>query len=124
MTILIGIPDKKPSIHSKNKGNTYEVKIAKEYREQLGFRTVQTCRNAGNRLLDAQKVDLVNTGIFNVQCKAQEKMGLPNHILAQMPKEGINVIHRKIDGRKSEVNETVTLSKDDFYILLKGYLKS
>jgi hypothetical protein len=79
----------------------------------LGFEDCQTARYA-SREKDDQKVDLVNTEPFNVQCKAVETGINYSRILDEMPKdENYNLILHKRARR-----ETVTMRKDDFYELL------
>ena len=97
---------------SRDKGHNYERKIRKEFQE-LGFENCQTSRYA-SREKDDQKVDLVNTRPFNIQCKAVET-GINYHdLLNEMPKDSnINCVFHK-RSRK----ETVTMSKKDFYKLI------
>lgn len=49
---------KRSAAYSKNKGNAYEVKIAKELRE-LGFNNVVTARSE-SKSVDNNKVDLID----------------------------------------------------------------
>lgn len=98
---------------NRDKGHNYERKIRTELIE-LGFENCQTSRYA-SREKDDQKVDLVNTEPFNIQCKAVEK-GINYHdLLSQLPKDGnYNLILHKRNRR-----ETVTMTKKDFYNILK-----
>lgn len=100
--------------NGRNKGNSYERKLAKEWRE-LGFET-KTSRYE-SKMLDDMKVDLTNTGFFNVQAKAVERLSPSYHeILDSMPKDNnYNVIFHKRN-RKGEV---VVMTKDDFYELVQ-----
>ena len=65
--------------------------------------------------LDAEKVDLCNTGCFNIQCKAVESGINYHNLLSEMPKgEKYNVVlHKK------QRKEIAVLSKADFYELLE-----
>jgi len=102
-------------VHAKNKGSSYERKIAKEFREKLGYRFCRTSRYA-SREKDNQKVDLVNTGIYNVQLKATERTPPYHTILEEMPKnDGVNVIIHK----RNRQTEVVVMKKEDFYELIK-----
>jgi len=101
-------------VHAKSKGNSYERKIAKEFREKLGYRSCKTSRYA-SREKDDQKVDLVNTGGYNIQCKATERTPPYHTILEEMPDDGINVIIHK----RNRQMEVVVMKKEDFYELIK-----
>jgi len=97
---------------SRTKGHNYERAIRKEMIE-LGYKDCQTARYA-SREADNNGIDLVNTGQYNIQCKAVEK-GL-NYLetLAAMPQdEKINVIFHK---RKRK--EIAIMTKEDFYKLI------
>lgn len=101
-------------INSKKKGNAYECKIAVELRD-LGFEGAVTSRYASKKR-DDEKVDLMHTEPFNVQCKAWKSA--PNlHIeLSKMPKDGnYNVIFHK----RPYKGDIVAMTKEDFYELLK-----
>jgi hypothetical protein len=99
---------------SKQKGNAYECKIAKEMRE-LGYKDCLTSRYESQRL-DDMKVDLTNTGIFYIQTKAVERGVRPHQTLDEMPKGSkINVILHK----KNRQGEVAIMKKEDFYKLIK-----
>ena len=101
--------------HSKNKGSAYERKLAKEWRE-FGFSDCKTSRFE-SKMLDDLGVDLTNTGIFNIQAKAVERLSPSYHeILASMPKDNnYNLIFHKRN-RKGDV---VVMTKEDFYDILQ-----
>lgn len=101
--------------NGRNKGNSYERKLAKEFRD-LGFLDCKTSRYE-SKMLDDLKVDLTNTGFFNVQAKSVERLSPTYHeILESMPKDtNYNVIFHKRN-RKGEV---VVMTKDDFYELVE-----
>lgn len=101
-------------INARQKGNAYERKIAQEFRE-LGYKDCSTSRLESKKR-DDMGVDLVNTGMFNIQCKAVERLGLHHTIIDKMPneKDKINLIFHKVN-RKGEV---VTMTKESFYFLL------
>ena len=99
---------------SRNKGNSYERKIAQEFRD-LGYTDCKTSRYE-SKMLDDMKVDLTNTKPYNVQLKAVEKLGILHNVLAEMPDDdNINVVFHKVS-RKGEV---VAMYKEDFYELIK-----
>lgn len=102
------------AVNSRNKGTSYERKLAKEWRE-FGFNT-KTSRYE-SKMLDDMKVDLTNTGIFNIQAKAVERLSPSYHdILDSMPKDNnYNCIFHKRN-RKGEV---VVMTKDDFYDIVQ-----
>ena len=102
------------AVNSRNKGTSYERKLAKEWRE-FGFNT-KTSRYE-SKMLDDMKVDLTNTGIFNIQAKAVERLSPSYHdILDSMPKDNnYNCIFHKRN-RKGEV---VVMTKGDFYDIVQ-----
>lgn len=102
------------AVNSRNKGHKYERDVAKEWRK-FGFDT-KTSRYS-NRELDDLKVDLVNTGIFNIQLKHVERLSPSYHeILDSMPKDNnYNCIFHKRN-RKGEV---VVMTKEDFYDIVQ-----
>lgn len=106
--------------HSKNKGSAYERKLAIEFRG-LGFEDCKTSRFE-SKMLDDLGVDLTNTGCFNVQAKAVERMTKSYHdILSSMPRDNnYNTIFHKRN-RKGEV---VVMTKEDFYEILEMLIKS
>lgn len=97
---------------ARRKGHNYERKIRQEF-IKLGYVDCNTSRYE-SKMLDDQKVDLTNTGIYNVQCKAVER-GVNYHaLLSEMPKDKkVNVVFHKKNRQ-----ETVTMSKKDFYRIL------
>jgi len=98
---------------ARNKGHNYERKIRREFIE-LGFTNCNTSRFESLKL-DAEKVDLCNTGCFNIQCKAVENGINYQKLLSEMPKdEKFNIIFHKKQGK-----EIAVLSKADFYELLE-----
>jgi len=102
------------SINSKTKGSNYERKLAKEFRD-FGFEDCKTSRFE-SKMLDDAGVDLTNTGIFNVQAKAVERLGAYHKILDSMPKDNnYNVIFHK----RNRLGEVVVMTKEDFYDILQ-----
>lgn len=104
----------KRKINARQKGHTYERKIAEEFRN-LGYSECLTSRLESKRQ-DDLGIDLCNTGIWAVQCKAVEKLGSYHDILNKIPKhEKINVLFHK----RNNKGETVTMSKSDFYKIIE-----
>ncbi len=101
-------------LSARRKGIAYELEIMHKFRE-VGYENATTSRNE-SRINDALKVDLCNTGIWNVQCKAQEKLMTSLHEeLKQMPKDDkINVVFHK----KSNKGSIVAMSEADFFKLV------
>jgi hypothetical protein len=100
-------------INSKNKGSSFERKLAKFFRE-LGFPC--TTSRFSSKEMDDKKVDLCGLPI-NLQAKAVEKLGCMHTILASMPDDDkINVVFHK----KNNKGTVVAMSEDDF---LKIFLK-
>lgn len=101
--------------NGRNKGNSYERKLAEEFRS-MGFSKCKTSRYE-SKMLDDMKVDLTNTGFFNVQAKAVERLSPGYHdILKSMPKDtNYNLVFHKRN-RKGDV---VVMSKEDFYEIVE-----
>ena len=98
---------------ARNKGHNYERKIRREFIE-MGFTDCNTSRFESLKL-DAEKVDLCNTGCFNIQCKAVERGINYQKLLSEMPKgEKYNVVFHK-----KQRKEIAVLSKADFYELIE-----
>jgi hypothetical protein len=96
------------TIHSKNKGNKYELLIISFLR--LWGWDAQSSRSC-NRDLDNQGVDIVTEAPFNIQCKAVEKMKTSYHdILASMPTDKTPVIFHKRNNKGS----VVVMTAEDF----------
>lgn len=103
--------------NNRRAGHSYERDIMNELKEF--FPKVLTSRYA-SREMDDQKVDLVNTGDFNIQCKYTKRPPDAHTILEEMPKDKINLIfHKKPKVGGGEKKELVILKKEEFYKLLK-----
>lgn len=103
---------------ARTKGHNYERKIRKEFIE-MGFVEYNTSRIESIKL-DNAKVDLCNTGCFNIQCKAVENGINYQILLSTMPYDNkYNIIlHKK--NRK----EIAVMSKANFYKLLDMLIKN
>jgi len=98
----------------RKRGNNYEVRIAKQFRE-MGWLRCKTSRSESKNL-DAMGIDLVFTDPFNIQCKCRNNFASPVNDLVVMPQnENYNVIFQKIPHR----GEYVIMEKKDFYELIK-----
>ena len=107
--------------HSKNKGSSYERKLAKEFRE-FGFEDCKTSR-CESKMLDDLGVDLTHTGIFNVQAKAVERLAPSYHdILASMPQNDNN--YNTIFHKRNRKGEVVVMTKEDFYDIMQMLINS
>lgn len=114
------------TINARAKGHSYELSVAKLFREELGYSSCVSSRSESKRL-DALKVDLCYTAPFFIQCKAVEKLGCVHDILSSMPKTKSNsekhlkgykynvVFHKK--NRKGSI---VCMSMDDFIDIVKS----
>lgn len=99
---------------ARQKGHAYERKIRSEFVD-LGFENCETSRYESKKLDDA-KVDLCNTGPFNVQCKSVETLGSAHKTLSEMPNdEKVNLVFHK----RNNKGEVVSMKKEDFYNLMK-----
>lgn len=104
-------------VNSRKKGNDYERKLAKEFRE-LWYEKCCTSR-AESKIMDDAWVDLMFTDQRYVQAKCYKKFSWAKIIqtLKQMPnhKWKINTVFLKITNK----GEMVCMSKKDFYRLIK-----
>jgi hypothetical protein len=98
--------------YNRKKGHNYERQVAKEMRQF--FPDAKTSRD-GARGEDPRGVDLIHTGMFNIQCKARQNLNSFS-VLRDMPDDhNINVVFWKRNHEK----DVVVLSKEDFYELLQ-----
>ena len=113
--------------YSRNKGHSYETKIAKELRE-LGFENVVTSRSE-SKAMDDNKVDLIDKD-NKLPCKIQLKatQSIPSYFKIRSestvnPEEFVIIWSKQ---EKREVNivsvgEAVIMDKALFYKLIKPY---
>jgi hypothetical protein len=107
----------KKTINAKNKGSGYERTVAKWWRGK-GFKKCETARYV-SRKTDDLKIDLVETGVFSVQAKAQESGIYPHSVLDSMPKDSnYNLLFHKRN-RKGTI---VSMTLEDFGELLEMLL--
>lgn len=108
---------------SRKRGHDAERSEAKIWKD-LGYPECNTSRYE-SRKRDDQKVDLCNTGMFNVQIKSSQNNPNYHEILNSMPDDGnINLVcHYKTEksetGRFMPKGKYYTLSAEDFYTLLR-----
>lgn len=116
--------------YSKTKGNTWELKIAKELRN-IGFPGVVTSRSESKRT-DDDKVDLIDIEgkmFFYPQIKATQNTPSYFKIREESSKENKYFVLFWAKQEKREVNiittgEAVILDKEFFYELIKKYIES
>jgi len=97
----------------RRKGHNFERKITRELKEY--FPAAVTSRN-GARGSDQAGIDVINTGLFNTQCKRRENLNIFNVLNKEMPKDhNINVVFWKKD-RQADI---ICMEKTDFYDLLQ-----
>jgi len=75
--------------YNRKKGHNYECQIVREMRHF--YPEAVTARN-GARGEDPRGVDLVNTGMFNVQCKARQSLNVFDTLKAMPEDQGINTV--------------------------------
>jgi hypothetical protein len=98
------------SSRNRKAGNNYELEKAKQL--QPLFPDIITTR-LGSRYLDSQKVDLMNTGRYQFQCKLTQ--AIPQiRLLDQMPAGKRNVI---IWGKTAKVSKYIVRQGE--YAILK-----
>jgi hypothetical protein len=100
-------------MNNRRKGHNYERQIANELKNWFPG-SLTTRFGAGNKK-DYEGIDIINTGMFNVQCKRKQNLN-PFTVLQNMPKD-----HRYnlIFWKKDRVRDTVVLDKEDFYEILE-----
>lgn len=97
---------------SRTKGHNYERTIMNLFK-RLGWKDCATSRYA-SREIDDQKVDLVRTEPFNVQCKNTQTINF-HTILSEMPKDSnYNVVFHK----RTRKGTVVAMELDDFIEIL------
>lgn len=108
--------------NNRNAGNSYERDLMNEFREL--FPNILTSRNA-SRVMDALKVDFVNTAPFNIQAKYTQNYPNFYELLNEMPQDtNYNiVVHKKNKGKGSAKNEIVVMTKQDFIEILKLFFR-
>lgn len=100
-------------INVRTKGHNFERAICRELKPY--FPECITAR-AGAIYKDAQGIDVINTGEYNIQCKAKQAMNVFKVLSDEMPiDDNINLVFWKRDRQK----DIVCLSKTDFYKILE-----
>lgn len=95
------------------KGHTYERKITRELNKY--FPDAITSRN-GAKFEDSRGIDIINTGMFNTQCKARQNLNIFDVLNKEMPADqNINIVFWKRDRHQA----IVCMDKVDFYELLQ-----
>ena len=106
-------------INARNKGNSYERKIAEEMRE-LGFTSCVTSRSESKRM-DDKGVDLMYTGPFHIQLKATERYPNFHQLLTDM---GSIFHYPVVFNKKNRKGEVVVMRKEDFYKIIRLLIAS
>ena len=112
---------------NRQRGNTYERKIAQELRD-LGFNGVVTSRSE-SKTMDNNKVDLIDTdNKLPVMIQLKKTTTTPQYFSivkeTTVPKEKFVIIWNKqknVNDRFLSEGEVVMISKDLFYQLIKPY---
>ena len=113
--------------NNRRRGNSYEVKIAKEIRE-LGFTGVVTSRSE-SKAMDDKKVDFIDTeNKLPVYLQAKKTIQTPNYLKIQSEcplKDKPFVIiwnsQKATESTFRSLGEVAIMQKDFFYQLLKLY---
>ncbi len=101
--------------YNRNKGHDYERQIARELRMRKFFPGAITSRS-GSRGEDPQGIDIVRTGMFNIQVKARQNLNLFDILYQDMPdNQNINVVFWKRNRQK----DIVCMDEEGFYELLQ-----
>jgi hypothetical protein len=103
-----------PKINARAKGHTFERENMHLFRE-LGYDKCVTSRSESKNL-DDLGIDLVYTGIFDVQCKRVEKLNV-SKTMSEMPERDgqVPIVMHK----QNRYPALVTIKRDDFMVLLK-----
>lgn len=121
---------KRNGAYSKNKGNRYEQKIAKELRE-LGFSGVKTSRSE-SKSTDDNKIDLIDTEHkLPVEIQIKKTQSIPSYFKIRsestVDPSKFCIIWSKQEKKEKNictVGEAVIISKEMFYELIKPYAKT
>jgi len=105
---------------ARKKGSNYELQLVRLFKD-FGYKSCCTSR-LESKARDFAGIDLCNSGIFEVQAKAVEKLGPPHPILAKMPKTKgkINLLFHK----KNHSGSVVSMTQEDFVTIVKMLIKS
>lgn len=99
---------------SRTKGHSYEREIAKRF-QSMGYNDAR--RHLEYHTDDAKDgVDLINTGMFNVQTKRGRTYAPINKIFEIKKSGGINLLITRADNEKS----MVVMSLDDFETIVNS----
>lgn len=89
------------SNRNRTAGHNWEREVRNDFRT-IGYKEAETSRYA-SRKMDDQKVDLVDTGIYNIQCKVSNKALDFCKILGEMPDDDkVNVVLAKMTDKKGK----------------------
>ena len=121
---------KRTGAYNRNRGHSYETKIARELRE-LGFQGVVTSRSESKRM-DDNKVDLIDTeNKLPVFIQLKKTIQTPSYFQIRsestVDAEKFCIIWAKQEAKEKNictVGEVAILDKQLFYKLLKTYLES
>jgi hypothetical protein len=99
--------------YNRRKGHNYERSIARELRKY--FPDAVTSRS-GSRGEDPRGIDIIRTGMFNIQVKARQNLNPFDVLFREMPdNQNINIVFWKRNRQK----EIVIIDKEGFYELLQ-----
>jgi len=99
--------------YNRQKGHGYERQITRELKK---FFPEAVTSRAGARGSDPKGIDIVNTGMFNVQTKARQNLNLFDVLFKEMSNDqNMNVVFWK----RNRQRDIVVIDKDDFYQLLE-----
>jgi len=100
-------------VNSRTKGHNFERAITRELK---AFFPEAITSRAGARFEDVNGIDIINCGMFNVQCKRRENLNIFKVLINEMPEDhNINVVFWKKDRQK----DIVCMKKTDFYEILQ-----
>lgn len=120
-------PKKRSAAYSKNKGNRYEQKIAKELRE-IGFTGVVTARSE-SKSKDDDKIDLIDKdGLLPCEIQLKCTQSIPSYFKireeSSVNNKNFVIIWAKQEKKETNictVGECVIIDKELFYELIKPY---
>jgi len=99
--------------YNRTKGHNYERQIVRELKRI--FPDAVTSR-AGARGEDILGIDIINTGMFNIQTKAREHLNPFDVLNNEMPNDsGINIVFWK----RNRQGDVIVMDKNDFYDILE-----
>lgn len=106
------------SRNNKRAGNVYEI-FCRNWFRKLGFEGCETSRFESKKM-DNQKIDLCNTGPFDVQCKYTQSINMHLELLKMKKRRGQ---YKVLFHKRKNLGTVVAMPLKDFEDILKGSIR-